>query len=279
MQVLDPNIGQARNVVAHVSLERTFLRTMFVTVSYDRFREVQRARYRDLNAPVDITQPFPTACSPATPTDSCVRPQTNRGNIINLESSGDGLQNIFRLNYRHRFSIFNISSTYTLQRNYDSVAPGNPQLPANSYDLAAEWSRSPAPVHQLDTSVNTRLPLGLFLTGRFTSSSGRAYTITTGKDDNRDTQTNDRPAGVGKFSERAPAYYSTDFNISKAIFLRAASSGGGARTNVNVFINLTNAFNWTNLGQPSGVMTSSSFGKSTSAVNPREVEAGFRFQF
>ncbi|HEY3044430.1 MAG TPA: hypothetical protein VGJ39_10415 [Vicinamibacterales bacterium] len=279
VQVLDPDLAQARTFAVHVSVERTFLRTLLLIASYDRTREVERVRYRDLNAPVDVTQPFPTACSPATPADLCVRPLADRGNLTNLESSGDGLNNVFRLSYRHRFSIFNISSTYTVQRNYDSVAPGNPQPPANSYDLAAEWSRNPAPVHQLDTSVNTRLPMGIFLTGRFTSNSGRAYTITTGKDDNRDTQTNDRPAGVGKYSERAPAYYSTDFNISKAIFLRSAPASGGARTNVNVFVNLTNAFNWTNLGQPSGVMTSSNFGKSTSAVNPREVEAGFRFQF
>jgi hypothetical protein len=42
---------------------------------------------------------------------------------------------------------------------------------------------------------------------------------------------------------------------------------------------MTNAFNWTNLNNPSGVMTSPNFGKSTSAESPREIEAGVRFQF
>jgi hypothetical protein len=48
---------------------------------------------------------------------------------------------------------------------------------------------------------------------------------------------------------------------------------------VNVFVNMTNAFNRTNLRQPSGVMSSPNFGRSTSAESPREVEAGVRFQF
>jgi hypothetical protein len=128
--------------------------------------------------------------------------------------------------------------------------------------------------------VNTRLPLGIFLTGVVTANSGRAYTITTGRDDNNDTQVNDRPPGVGRFTERGPAYFTTDFNISKAVFLRTAQAGGGvSRANVNVFVNMTNAFNRTNLGNPSGVLSSPNFGKSTSADNPREVEAGVRFQF
>ena len=59
----------------------------------------------------------------------------------------------------------------------------------------------------------------------------------------------------------------------------ARAGGGVSRTNVNVFVNMTNAFNWTNLGNPSGVMSSPNFGKSTSAEDPREIEAGIRFQF
>jgi hypothetical protein len=52
-----------------------------------------------------------------------------------------------------------------------------------------------------------------------------------------------------------------------------------SQTNVNLFINMTNAFNRTNLRPPSGVMSSRNFGRSTSAENPREIEVGVRFQF
>jgi hypothetical protein len=119
--------------------------------------------------------------------------------------------------------------------------------------------------------------LGVFLTGSLSADSGRRYTVTTGRDDNRDTRVNDRPPGIPRGSAEGPNFLSTDFNISKAFFFGAAN--GGSRTNLNMFANMTNAFNRTNLGVPSGVMTSPNFGRSTSAVNPREIEAGLRFQF
>jgi hypothetical protein len=264
VQVLDPRLDVPSIGIIHASYERTFLRTLLFTASYEHNRD-RRLRFRNLNAPL--------------PGES-VRPDPTRGNILSVESSGKAIGNTWRLNYRHRFSIFNISSTYSVSRSWDDVGPGNPSLPANNYDLAAEWGRIPTPVHQFDASVNTRLPLGLFLTGVVAIDSGRAYTITTGRDDNNDTQVNDRPPGARRFGERGPAFFQTDFNISKAFFFGPPRTGGGvARTNVNVFFNMTNAFNRTNLGNPSGVMTSPNFGRSTSAEQPREIEAGLRFQF
>jgi hypothetical protein len=48
---------------------------------------------------------------------------------------------------------------------------------------------------------------------------------------------------------------------------------------MNVFANMTNAFNHVHLGTPSGVLTSPFFGQVTSASDPREIEVGIRFQF
>jgi hypothetical protein len=263
-QVLDPELDVPSIAIIQASYERTFFRTLLFSTSYEHNRD-RRLRLRNLNAPLP---------------GETVRPDPTTGNILNVESSGKAIGNTWRLNYRHRFSIFNINSTYAVSRSWDDVGPGNPSLPANNYDLAAEWGRIPTPVHQFNASVNTRLPLGLFLTGVVTANSGRAYTITTGRDNNNDTNVNDRPPGAQRFGERGPAFYQVDFNLSKAFFIGAARTGGGvARTNVNVFVNMTNAFNWTNLNNPSGVMTSSNFGKSTSAESPREIEAGVRFQF
>ena len=77
-----------------------------------------------------------------------------------------------------------------------------------------------------------------------------------------------------------PAALNFNFNISKALFFGQAGSGnGGARTNVNVFANMTNAFNRANYNPPSGVKTSPTFGQYTSAGDPREIEVGLRFQF
>jgi hypothetical protein len=106
-------------------------------------------------------------------------------------------------------------------------------------------------------------------------NSGRHYPITTGRDDNRDGNFTDRPPDVPPNSLKGPTFLDFDLNISKAIFFRRSGTG----PNVNVFVNMTNAFNHVHYGTPSGVRTSPSFGRSTSASNPREIEAGLRFQF
>ena len=108
---------------------------------------------------------------------------------------------------------------------------------------------------------------------------GRYYTITTGKDDNMDSSVNDRPPGVKRNSGPALWSISANFNISKAFFFGTKPANGGTQTNVNLFANMTNAFNRPNYAIPSGVMTSPNFRKSTSAGDPREIEVGLRYQF
>ena len=144
----------------------------------------------------------------------------------------------------------------------------------DNYDLRADWGRAPFPLHSGSTTLNARLPLGLFLAGTMNANSGRYYTITTGIDNNRDSNVTDRPAGVLPSSLRGPRYMNVDVNLSKAFFLR-----GDSGPNANVFVNMTNAFNHVHYGTPSGVLTSPNFGKSFNASNPRQIEMGFRFQF
>jgi hypothetical protein len=131
----------------------------------------------------------------------------------------------------------------------------------------------------MNGSVNAQLPLGIFLTGTMQANSPRFYNITTGLDDNRDTYTTDRPAGVPRNSATGPKYLNFNFNVSKAFFFGGPATSGGSRMNMNVFANMTNAFNHVHYGTPSGVMTSPNFGRSTSAQDPREIEIGVRFQF
>ena len=120
-----------------------------------------------------------------------------------------GRQHVWRLNYRHRFSIFNISSTYSGREAGTTSA----RATHRSRRTTTIWRRSgagfPRPSTSSAPAVNTRLPLGLFLTGVVTANSGRAYTITTGRDDNNDTQVNDRPPGGERFGERGPAFLRT----------------------------------------------------------------------
>ena len=274
VRVADRFLQAPRIVIGMVSLERTLFNSLFLTASYDYQREFHRYRVRNLNAPFDVTAPELRSCRPLQSEDTCVLPDPMAGEILNLESTGNEVRHNFRLNVRQRFSIFNVSAGYGYQHVLaDSLPNAFNQTPTDNYDLDSDWSRAPFPAHEMNATVNARLPLGVFLTSRTSASSGRFYTITTGVDDNRDSNVNDRPPGVARNSEVGPRYLNFDFNVSKAFFLR----GGGM--NINVFANMTNAFNTVHLNNPSGVMSSPNFGLTTSASNPREIEAGLRFQF
>jgi hypothetical protein len=141
------------------------------------------------------------------------------------------------------------------------------------------------PLHTVNSTVNARLPLGIFLTETMHYDTGRSYTITTGKDDNMDGNANDRPLGAKRNGGPGVENLNFNFNISKAIFFGGGAAaggnrnGGGSQTNVNIFANITNAFNRPNYAPRAGVMTSPNFGRSTSAADPREFEVGLRFQF
>jgi hypothetical protein len=279
VRVTDPDLVATYNSISMVSLERTLFTNLLITATYDFQREFHRLRTRNLNAPYDATIPGPPrACTPDTPVDGCVKPDPDRGNIISLESTGNDYRHNLRLSVRKRFSIFNASANYQYQRQYGDVLGGGGAAASDSYDLRHDWGYSPNPHHNLNASLNARLPLGVFLTGNLYFNSRRYYTMTTGLDDNRDSNVNDRPAGIGPNSLQGPRYLNVDLNLSKAFFF-GGGQGATSGTNANVFVNLSNAFNSIHYGTPSGVLTSPSFGQSTSANDPRELEVGVRFQF
>ena len=287
IRVLDPNLEAPYVNVAMISFERTFLTNLLVSASYSYEHEYHRLRLRNLNAPLDITAPFPRSCIPATSAEACVRPDPSQGDLVSLESSANDLRNALRLNFRQRFSIFNVSASYMVQRALPESS-GRGAFPSDNYNLRADYVRSHGtccPTHNVNSTVNARLPLGIFLTGAMVMTGPHWYNITTGKDDNRDSVILDRPPGVPRNGGSGPKTLNFNFNISKAFFFGAPpdvngnGKGNGTRKNLNVFANMTNAFNRTNYGTPSGVMTSPNFGKFTSAFDPRQIEIGMRYQF
>jgi hypothetical protein len=278
VRVTDPDLIAPYVAVGMVSLERTFLSNLLFTATYDVVREYHKLRTRNLNTPYDARFETRRACTADTPDEVCLRPEPGRGNIISLESTGHDIKHTLRLSARKRFSIFNGSLNYTALRVLGDVQGGAGTLASNAWDVRSDWGRSPQPTHSIDAGLNASLPLGIFISGDLSFNSGRYYTITTGRDDNRDSSVNDRPTGVAFNTARGPRYFDVDFNMSKAFFFRR-TAGSTSGTNVNVFVNMTNAFNHVHYGTPSGVMTSPNFGRSTSADDPREIEIGVRFQF
>jgi hypothetical protein len=279
IRVTDPDFTSPYIEAVMISLERTFLTNLFLSASYDFHHEIHRGRVRNINAPFDTTAPFPRSCSPGQSPATCLRPDSTMGQVVNLESTGGQIGHSIRLNFRKRFSIFTASATYDFLKVKANGMPNTAEIPADNYNLRDEWSAAGRfPVHTWGSTVNAQLPLGVFLTGTMSADSGRPYSITTGKDDNMDGTVNDRPPGHQRNTERGPKFLVFNFNISKAFFF-GGTANGGTRTNLNAFANMTNAFNNINYGPRSAVMTSPNFGLSTSALDPRQIEVGLRFQF
>src|SRR5712671_1440783 len=263
IRVTDPHIVAPYEMISSISLERTFKNNLFVSGKYEFKRGVHMFHSRDLNAPLP---------------GQTTRPDSSRGITLNLESTGMSRSQIISLSVRQRFSIFNVNASYGYYSLY-SDTDGPFSAPSDNYNLRSDWGRQTQPLHRFSTSVNSKLFLGLFLTGTVSANSGTPYNITTGMDDNFDTNFNDRPAGRRRNSAIGSGYLNFNFNVSKAIFFGGGGAAKNSGTNLNVFANMTNAFNHTNFGTPAGIVTSPFFGHPTSAQSAREIEVGLRFQF
>jgi hypothetical protein len=267
IRVTDPDLAAPYQIISSIAVERTFPNTLFISGRYEFRRGIHQFRTRDLNAPLPGQ------------TD---RPDPNFVNVQNLESTGLFRRQILNVSMRQRFSIFNVNGSYIFNSSY-SDTDGFWGSPSNNYNLRLDWGRNTDPRHQFNSTVNAKLFMGVFLTGTMSANSGNLYNITTGKDDNGDTNINDRPAGTLRNSGDGPGFLVFNFNISKAFFIGGTSNGNGgvanSRANMNLYANMNNAFNRTNFGTPTGVMSSPSFGKPNSARNAREIEVGLRFQF
>ncbi len=204
----------------------------------------------------------------------------------------------------HRTNLFVNYSLASARNDSDGAF----SLPANNFDLAAEWGPSPNDVrHRASGLLTLDLWRGLKLSAMVNASSGSPYNVTTGFDDNGDTVSNDRPTGVGRNSARGAGRSDAGGRVSwtfgfgerkgatgaggPQIMIRTIGGpapesmggfSGGAenkRWRFELFVAATNLFNHTNLLAYSGVITSPFFGQATSAMAARRMELGTRFYF
>jgi hypothetical protein len=137
------------------------------------------------------------------------------------------------------------------------------------------------------------------------AQSGLPYTIITGRDDNADGVTNDRPAGIGRNTARGAWRWDLNARISRGFGFggeRTEAAGGGAtiqrrggddgggpmmmmmersndRFRVDFYLQGYNLLNHVNYVNYSGNQLSPFFGLPTSAGPARRVEVGMQFAF
>ena len=168
---------------ASIGVERPITPTLNVQASYTFMRGRHQMRSRNINAPDEFG----------------VRPEPDIGTVTQIESTGRTASDRLNLNLTYRVPAQRIfmNANYTLA-NVKNVGDNPLSLPANSLDPDAEWGPASQDIrHRLNAMVNFPVWLGLRANVNTNVASAAPYTITTGRDDNGDGVSNDRPAGVG----------------------------------------------------------------------------------
>jgi Carboxypeptidase regulatory-like domain/TonB dependent receptor-like, beta-barrel len=149
--------------------------------------------------------------------------------------------------------------------------------------------------HQLVAHLTWLLPAGVQVAGLFQARSGQPWNVTTGRDNNGDTEQNDRPdlavpggdprsvstyfanfsgrvGNLGRNANIGDSFYTLDARVSKFQQIR--------RFRLEAFIEAFNLLNHVNVQSPTGNLRSASFGRSTQIQGAmRQVELGFRVDF
>ncbi|MGH9409115.1 MAG: carboxypeptidase regulatory-like domain-containing protein [Vicinamibacterales bacterium] len=267
-----------------------------VNVNYTHADGWDRYRGRNVNAPLDGVRPDPTL-----------------GNVTQVESTGglrnDSLNVGVNLFLPNKHTMLFANYGWLHQRN---DADGPFSLPADSYNLAAEWGPAAGVPSQIASAVfNTMLWDRLRVAVSTTAHSGTPYDITTGRDNNGDTVFTDRPAGVGRNSGTGAGMWDVAARLTYVfgfgqkpqqagpggqVVMITRRAGGGAgdllgpagglgggaedkRVRIELFASASNLFNRVGLMGYSGVMTSPFFGMPTAAGPARKLDVGLRIGF
>ena len=179
-----------------------------------------------------------------------------------------------------------------------SNSSGAFSVPATG-DLSQEWGPSFFGPWNAHFNISSQMIKNLGFNMSISANAGEYYTITTGLDDNGDLIFNDRPAGVGRGTERGAAQISSYMGLNYSIgFGRQSPAGGGfpggpvmiserggtvavmmgpgggpvaPRYRLNFGVNIENPTNRPNYSGYSGQMNSTRFRQPLSAYGVRRI--------
>ena len=291
---LSPSLTQPQLREAIVGVEQQLPHDVRLQTMYIHRQGSELLRGVNVNAPLDDDQ-------------RGQRPDPRSGPMTEINSIAssrfDGLS--VNLNYVRPQTRFFLAANYMIARAIDETdSPFS--LPADRFNLAAE--RGPAltiPRHRFMSLVNTPLAGRFRLGSSIRVQSALPYNITTGRDDNGDTISNDRPAGVTRNTGRGRTQVdlSTRLSYSIGFGTRTATGVQGPQIRIvrgdsgdplrdmagtdmqnkkyglELYVQAFNVLNRMNALNFSGVITSPFFGQATSAAPPRRIEVGTRLSF
>lgn len=260
-----PNIREPYFLQYGLGIERQLTKSLIATVNYINTRGTKLYRSRDINAPLP---PF------------LERPDPTIGVLRQVESTAHSQAHALELMLRGKIGrFFNGTVQYTLGRAYNNTSGINSR-PANNYDLAGEWSRA-------DFDERHRLNLlGMIRAGEWFNvgmslvlTSGRPYSLTTGRDDNGDNLAIDRPAGVPRNSLQGPGAATLDVRWTKEFRLKETKTKDDEGPSITVGVGAFNVLNRTNYTGFVGNLSSPFFGLPVASRPARRMQLTLGFKF
>ncbi|MEP6915336.1 MAG: carboxypeptidase regulatory-like domain-containing protein [Acidobacteriota bacterium] len=246
-----------------VGIEKQVRKSTTLAVNYVGSRVNTAFRSIDTNAPAP---PF-----------YAIRPNSALGVVREISSTARQRNQSVQFTLRgHLTSLFEGTVQYALASAKNDTGGVN-SLPANNYDLASEWGRADFDQrHRFDLlgvfAVSEHAQIGAALA----LSSGRPYSLRTGRDDFNTGQGTARPLGVARNTLEGPGYADLDVRWSQDIPLQKGSPKGPAAT---IGIDAFNVLNRVNFSSYVGNQSSPFFGRALSAQPPRRVQISARFKF
>lgn len=245
VQVFDPNLRSPRTEQVSIGYEVSLPWSVSLGLDYVHTRGRHLIRRIDTNAPASVGAGASRSVADADATRPVVPVAGGFRLIEQDQSSGRSTFDGLYVNLRRRLSgrfAFNIA--YTLSRVENDTDDINFR-PVDSRDPDAEWGPSLNDrTHVLAASGLLRLPWAVDVAPVVFMSSGQPLNVTTGRDDNGDTLFNDRPAGVGRNSERTDGFVQFDLGLSRrftvggtTLQLRGDAFNLFNRTNFSGFFN------------------------------------------
>jgi hypothetical protein len=286
IQTIDPSIQDSRTEQASIQLERALGHVAAATVGYSYLRGHGIIMSRNVNVPT-----LTPAQAAALGIPNLGRPNPNFGNITEYDSIGDSWFNGLTAALQTRPAAWGDARvSYTLAQALDDAGNAFFNAPQDNFNVLGDkgpsdndqrhrlvvsgsFRRWPSSgVAAIDRSLH-----GVELGYVWSYASGAPFTVLAGADLNNDTNTNDRPAGVGRNSERLPSTSSFDLRLS-----RAFSTSGGRRLEAMIeAFNLFNHVNVLNVNSTFGTGSTplATFNQPIAAGDMRQLQLGIRWTF
>jgi hypothetical protein len=236
--------------------------------------------------------------NPITP-PAFTRPDPTRGFVRRLEGTGysdyDGLLVSAKARLRNR-GVVQLAYTLSAYKTTTEAENALPQQDDFNVDDSYGYGNFDQR-HRAVISGYATLPFDIQVGGVLAARSALPFNITTGRDNNRNTNVNDRPdlapgasvetsdmtdrtqfvdpgtraGNLPRNAGRGPAFWQLDLRLAKRVRLGRASVEG--------LIEAFNVTNHVNFNSPVGNLASALFGRPNSASDPRQVQIGVRIEF